>query len=192
MINSLTISVDNLQLLVDLALKSMIVMLAALALSRALGRAPASVRHLTWTLALCGLLALPVLISILPGWRAPLLPALFKRESIEVPKPVSSVESPIIPSPSQAESIIQLSIEPPAVSPPVSAAVSPTDLVAPAPKLDWTQLMLFVWLTGVIFVLARLVTGVIRVRGIVRRSQYVIDYHWGAMVRRLGGQLQLP
>jgi len=196
MISALTISVDNLQLLVDLALKSMIVMLAALALSRALGRAPASVRHLTWTLALCGLLALPVLISILPGWRAPLLPALFKRESIEVPKPVSSVEAPIIPSPSQAESIIQLSIEPPAVSPvatpAVSAAVSPTDLVAPAAKLDWTQLMLFVWLTGVIFVLARLVTGVIRVRGIVRRSQYVIDYHWGAMVRRLGGQLQLP
>src|SRR5262245_62980294 len=119
MINSLTISVDNLQLLVDLALKSMIVMLAALALSRALGRAPASVRHLTWTLALCGLLALPVLISILPGWRAPLLPAFFTRAGFEVRKPVSVVESPISPCPSRPKSTLHLSINPPHVPPPV-------------------------------------------------------------------------
>src|SRR5262245_5578310 len=108
MISGSTISVDNLQLLVDLALKSLIIMLAALALSRILGRAPASVRHLTWTLAICGLLALPVLITILPGWRAPILPALFQSESIEEVKPVTDVAGPIKESPSHESSVASL------------------------------------------------------------------------------------
>jgi beta-lactamase regulating signal transducer with metallopeptidase domain len=193
MISALSISVDNLQLLVDLALKSIVIMLAALALSRVLGRAPASVRHFTWTLAICGLLALPVLITILPGWRAPLLPALGQKDSIEELKPGSAIAEPIKESPpvgSVASLSTTESIQLPAVSPAVS---TPDAQIAPT-RYDWTwtQLILLVWLTGVIIVLARVVTGAIRVRRIVRQSQYVIDYHWGAMVRRLGGQLKLP
>jgi beta-lactamase regulating signal transducer with metallopeptidase domain/predicted metallopeptidase len=177
----MTISVDNLQLLVDIALKSIIIMLGALLVHRILSRAPAAMRHLTWTLALCGLLALPALTLILPGWKAPLLPALGNSESIEEFKPVPGVAA--------AEgSTASLSVDAPASEP----AVFAVDEQVAAPEIDWTQLALIVWLTGALIVLARLVTGMFRVRRIVRRSQFVIDYPWGALVRKLAGQLQIP
>jgi beta-lactamase regulating signal transducer with metallopeptidase domain/predicted metallopeptidase len=176
----MTISVDNLQLLVDIALKSIIIMLGALLVHRILSRAPAAMRHLTWTLALCGLLALPALTLILPGWKAPLLPALGDSESIEEFKPVSGIAA--------AEgSIASLSVDAPASVP----AVSAVDEQITAWEIDWTLLALIVWLTGAIIVLARLATGMLKVRRIVHRSQFVIDYHWGALVRRLAGQLHL-
>jgi beta-lactamase regulating signal transducer with metallopeptidase domain/predicted metallopeptidase len=177
----MTISVDNLQLIVDIALKSIIIMLGALLVHRILSRAPAAVRHLTWTLALCGLLALPALTLILPEWKAPLLPALGQSEFIEEFKPVSGVAA--------AEgSIASLSVDTPASVPAVSAV---DEQITPW-EINWTLSALIVWLTGAIIVLARLATGVFKVRGIVRRSQFVIDYHWGALVRRLAGQLHLP
>jgi len=177
----MTISADNLQVLVDLAVKSIIIMLGALLVHRTLSRAPAAVRHLTWTLALCALLALPALTLILPGWQAPLLPALGNSESIEEFKPVSAVE-PV------EGSIVSLSVDPPAGEPSVSAA----DERIAAWEINWTQIALLVWLAGAIIVLARLATGMFRVRRIVGRSQFVIDYHWGAMVRKLAGQLHIP
>jgi beta-lactamase regulating signal transducer with metallopeptidase domain len=177
----MTISVDNIQLVVDLAFKSIIIMLGALLLSRILTRAPAAVRHLTWTLSLCALLALPALTWILPGWQAPLLPALRNSERIEEFKPVSGVAA-------DERSIASLSIDPPAVEP----AVTAVDEQIAGWEIDWTQLALIVWLAGAIIVLARLATGMFRVRRIVGRSQYVIDYHWGALVRKLAGQLHIP
>jgi beta-lactamase regulating signal transducer with metallopeptidase domain len=177
----MTISVDNLQLLVDIAFKSIIIMLGALLVHRILSRAPAAVRHLTWNLALCGLLALPALTLILPGWQAPLLPALGNSERIEEFKPVSGVAV-------DGGSIASLSIDPPAGEP----AVSAVDEQAAGWEIDWTQLALIVWLAGAMIVLARLATGMIRVRRIVRRSHFVTDYRWGALVRKLAGQLQIP
>lgn len=178
---------DNLQLLVDLALKSIITMLAALCLIRLLNRASAALRHSTWTLSLCALLALPALTLLLPGWQAPLLPALAPPEtSAHLSRPpesfttVSTAEAATAPLPVAApDSTTTAAAEPPA-----------------APKLagkpDGTLIALIVWLAGVVIVLARLAAGMFRVHRIVRRSQFVIDYHWGALVRRLAGQMQLP
>jgi beta-lactamase regulating signal transducer with metallopeptidase domain len=179
------ISVDNLQPLADLALKSIIIMLGALSVHRILSRAPAAVRHLTWTLALCGLLALPALILILPGWQAPLLPPLGSWESIDEFKSVPGVEA-------DKGSIASLSIAPSVDPPAGEPAVSAVDERMAAWQIDWAHLALIVWLTGAIIVLARLATGMFKVRRIVRRSQYVIDYHWGVLVRRLAGELHLP
>jgi beta-lactamase regulating signal transducer with metallopeptidase domain len=175
------ISADNPQLVVDLALKSIIIMLGALLLSRILSRAPAAVRHLSWTLALCGLLALPVLTLILPGWQAPLLPARSNSAISQTFKPVSGVAADEIPT-------APISVDPHAIAP----AVLAVDEQTAGWEIDWTQLVLIVWLTGAIIVLARLATGMFRVRRIVGRSRYVIDYHWGALVRKTAGQLDIP
>src|SRR5205814_8961487 len=41
----------------------------------ALRRASAAVRHQVWSLAFCGAVLLPVVSSIIPQWRVPVLPA---------------------------------------------------------------------------------------------------------------------
>jgi bla regulator protein blaR1 len=184
------ISLDNLQLIADLALKSIIIMLGALFLIRVLRRAPAAVRHLTWTLALCGLLALPVLTLLLPGWRAPLLPALGRAES---PAEISEEFKPVSVALTDKGSAASIPVEQPGSS---TAAVPAAAEQIAGPKfnwkINWIEMALTLWLAGAIIVLARLAAGMFRVRRIVRRSEYVIDYHWGALVRRLAGQLHLP
>ena len=54
----------------EVAGKSTVLLITAGAVSLLLWRASAALRHLIWTLALGGLLALPVFFSILPNWSA--------------------------------------------------------------------------------------------------------------------------
>ncbi len=61
--------------LIDLALKATVVLTLAWGASFALRRSSAAVRHRLWGLALCGLLALPLLTWLLPTWRISVLPA---------------------------------------------------------------------------------------------------------------------
>ncbi len=61
-------------LLIDLALKTTLVLVAALAITRVLRRASAATRHHVWAIAILGVLTLPVLGLILPGWRYPVSP----------------------------------------------------------------------------------------------------------------------
>lgn len=63
------------EFLLNVAAKGAVVLGAAFLLSLALRRASASTRHLLWTLALAGLLFLPLLSTVLPAWHAPVLPA---------------------------------------------------------------------------------------------------------------------
>lgn len=65
-----------LQLLLGVACKGALLLLLAGAVLRGLRKASASVRHLIGSLALGGLLALPLLEVLLPGWQLPLFPAL--------------------------------------------------------------------------------------------------------------------
>jgi WD40 repeat protein/beta-lactamase regulating signal transducer with metallopeptidase domain len=58
-------------LLADLALKTTLVLVAALAVTRALRRASAATRHHVWVVAVLAVLMLPVLGLILPGWGYP-------------------------------------------------------------------------------------------------------------------------
>jgi len=57
-------------------IKATAFLLVALLLTTALRRAPASARHTIWQLALAGLIAIPVLSHIFPGWRLPVPGAL--------------------------------------------------------------------------------------------------------------------
>jgi beta-lactamase regulating signal transducer with metallopeptidase domain len=59
--------------LVGFAAKGVLLLAMAGVAILALRRASAAARHMTWTLATAGLVALPVL-ALLPGWRLPVLP----------------------------------------------------------------------------------------------------------------------
>jgi hypothetical protein len=55
--------------IVDSAVKGAVWILLAATVARALSKASAATRHLVWCCALGGLLLLPMLTAILPGWQ---------------------------------------------------------------------------------------------------------------------------
>lgn len=57
----------------DAVAKATILLCLATAIAWALHRRAAAVRHRLWSLALCGLILLPLLSWWLPGWRLPIL-----------------------------------------------------------------------------------------------------------------------
>ena len=56
-------------IMADAALKGVVLLAAAGLATLAMQRASAAMRHLVWTLAVVGLLALPVLSALLPQWQ---------------------------------------------------------------------------------------------------------------------------
>ena len=72
-LNELQVS-GGINLLLDLSIKGSILLFIAGMATLLFRRAPASMRHLFWFLALGGLILLPVLSSVLPSWQVPLIP----------------------------------------------------------------------------------------------------------------------
>jgi hypothetical protein len=60
---------------VDGVLKATLLIAVATVAGALLWRASASTRHLVWTSALAGTLAIPLLMLTLPSWRVPIPPA---------------------------------------------------------------------------------------------------------------------
>ena len=71
-----TEAVQGLAMLLDLALKSALLLALAWAVTRVLRGASAASRHLVWSAALGALLLLPALSLALPGWRVAWWPAM--------------------------------------------------------------------------------------------------------------------
>ena len=75
-----TVAGDSLPLLLDTAVKATLLLAGAFLASTLLCRTSAAVRHRVWCLTFAGLLLLPVLSSLLPGWRVPILPTMPQAE----------------------------------------------------------------------------------------------------------------
>ncbi len=184
-------SVDRVQMLLDGGIKSAMILLVTAALCLLLRRAPAAARHLVWTLAMAGLLTLPFLTMILPDWRTPLPPLLIhpSGKSSTVAE-ISTIEDATTEPGvlSSAGSIKELS---PVPEESARQKISAAEALMIWSSANWAQIILLVWLVGAMVVLIRTALGMIKVKGIIRVSAYVIDYSWGAMVKRLAGRLQL-
>lgn len=142
----------------DLALKGTVVLAAAAIATLALRRAAASARHLAWTLAFAGLLALPVLGIALPRLRIDVLPAH--------PAPSAS-PAPTQPAPAPRVETTETTVRmgAPLAEPFRSVAQAADAADERGGRLGMLgRLALLAWMIGAALALLRLAASVTRVR----------------------------
>jgi beta-lactamase regulating signal transducer with metallopeptidase domain len=123
-----------------------------LAATPLLRRSSSGTRRLVLALALGGALVLPLVSAIVPAWR------------VEAPAAVTSLRGVVTTE-------LLVAPEKAATNPPSREVTTPiVARVDVARRLDPAALLLGVWAFGALLVLARLVVGLVRTRGIVRRA----------------------
>jgi beta-lactamase regulating signal transducer with metallopeptidase domain/protocatechuate 3,4-dioxygenase beta subunit len=186
----------------DVTLKAGLALAGAFLASVALRRASASLRHLVWTAALAGTLAMPFLTLALPAWRLPILPEADSGSplyaSVEPPTVLpASIASPM-PAPT------------PAIGPPSGARMTPIERSEPAgiPEsrfartpgpavrssartavVSWTPWIAAAWGTGAIVVLLPWLIGLSRLCWLARRSTPASGGRLADLAERLRLQL---
>ena len=169
--------------LVDVWLKSALVLVVASGLCLCWRRSAASVRHLLWFAALAGCLCLPVLSGLLPGWQRPLWRVTsWRGEDNQITlslklapaRETASVVAPAAASVVVAEPLTGL----PAVAPP--GAGFSTHL-----RSDRAGMFLVVWGGGTAFTLLGMAVGYWRLRSVRRAAAAPLDTAWFVLLRRL-------
>jgi beta-lactamase regulating signal transducer with metallopeptidase domain len=213
-------STEWIQLLLDMAIKGVLILLMAGALAATLKRASAAARHLLWSVAVCGLLALPVFALMLPNWRVPVFPALLQSASAETraeapgisesnssetnlpsalnetahpsKSPAFLKEAPAAKLPAR-KTIDELPILPPYQTPLFEDVQSESGLAAEVVKenMSWAMIILLLWSAGFLVAMARLLAGTCKVWAIARRAEKLTDRHWLELAHALAGELRL-
>ncbi len=174
----------------DVAIKASLLLLLAAATVAVARRAAAAERHFVWTLALAGLLILPVLAVALP-WRLPIVPARVVRPpsqpvemSAEVPAALTATR--VAPRTGVAET-----------PPPAATRAAGPEPVRPASGAHalgaWSleRGLRAVWIVGLALVLARLIVGVLAWRWLLRGAREVGDPEWIAALEAASERLDL-
>lgn len=184
----------------DLILKSTLVLLLACFAARLLRNASAALRHLVWSTALGGVLLLPVLSWALPEWRVTWWPGLMSVQAVAT-EPVLNEEAPL--QSTAAFEAVALSVVP---LPRETAAAMRQQLLtaaaaeaAPATVVwwrralnsDWKQVLWWCWLAGLSFVLARVGMGTVRLWWLTRGAWQITDGSWLKLAQRLAARLRL-
>src|SRR6266581_3095135 len=171
-------------LLADAFVKATVLLLLAAGGTLLLRRGPASLRHLVWTLACGGVLALPLASALLPNWKLALWPRLdvpvaFNAEHL-APRAAE-------PEPQPAARVV------PTVHAPTPSPSSTIDAEPVRWRLtpDWTALVLPVWLSGVGAVLILLAVGLARIMWLDRVTRPIQDEAWLILVEELSLELGL-
>lgn len=136
------------QWLLEITLKSSLLLGLSWTICANLRRSPALARYLLWSATLVGILLVPVVSGFIPGLRLPLLPGFESTDEAAQLAPLSSLSSPVDSGLSES---------------PLDPASSETDLAAlqnlgsPNPIHG---ILFGIWLAGVFAVLAWLTAGV--------------------------------
>jgi HEAT repeat protein/beta-lactamase regulating signal transducer with metallopeptidase domain len=182
----------TLPLVLDWTLRGSVLVALAAGGVALLRRSTAAHRHLVWTLALGGVLVLPLLSFALP-WRLPVIPGLASAPVAITPaadeSPMtsqavgrgSSAASPNAPA-STTPSAASSSVTPSAVASVQWSAPRAAD-VAPVRSSGGTFAMLLgvlraMWIVGIALAIGRVVIGVLALRWITRDARAVSDRGW--------------
>jgi beta-lactamase regulating signal transducer with metallopeptidase domain/5-hydroxyisourate hydrolase-like protein (transthyretin family) len=186
--------------LLDLTLKGTVVLAAALLCGVALRRASAATRHLSWSLALGGLLVLPLLALALPAWPVAVLPpaenSLNDPPDLETSTRTAAGDAvapvtwpdPADAPPVRARPVSRSVSEPPPVPAPAESFTAGTHPASPTSP-HWPNLVLLGWSAGVLLVLAPLALGLAGLVWLARRARPVGDPYWTTLVDVLAGAL---
>ena len=175
-------------ILADAFVKATVLLLLAAGVTLLLRRGAASLRHLVWTLACGGVLALPLASALLPNWRLagwPRLdvPAAFDLNQTWTARDVIATSTPKT-APSAAARVVRA---------PDSDPSETTDagLVRWRITTNWTVWAVPVWLSGVAAVLILLAVGLARIAWLDRTTTRVRDERWLLLVEDLSLELGL-
>jgi TonB family protein len=152
-------------LLLEATLKGTLLLSVAAALALALRRASAASRHLVWTLALSATLILPALSLALPAWNVPIFssfPSLAAGTRV-----IISGNSAAVP-----------------LNPQISAASDAWQSALPV----W---ILFLWVVGLMLLVARMAVGEVRVRRLSPRSPLFQTSSASSILENAGRRLRV-
>ena len=195
-------------LLVDVAIKGAVLLLLAGAATLCMPRAAAATRHAVWTLSMAGLVLLPVLSMVLPGWRV--LPAwahlpagspdqtagAARATSPETPERATGTSDGIAgvgardtANEPAAGSDVMIPAE-------TSAPLSPGAPTAPGHQPVRTKgairsLALGAWAIGALLALVPLLLARLSLARLKRTSRRIDDGQWARLLEGAGAQLGL-
>jgi HEAT repeat protein/beta-lactamase regulating signal transducer with metallopeptidase domain len=179
----------------DAVAKSTLLLSAAGIAAVALRRGSAAARHMVWTLALVGVLVLPVLSLALPRWQFSIVtlsggapspgaaPASAALAASAAAAPLADTPTaPVLRTDRRASS-------PSPLEPSVSPAAAAVPSIARRPGISWQSGLLIVWLVGASLVLGRLAVGIVAVQWMSRRIEKVTEAPWLGQARALAQRL---
>ena len=180
-------------LLLGSLIKSTFLLLGAWAASCLLRRASAATRHLVWSLALGGILLVPILSLTLPQWKVAWghVSASSTIKPIAELLPLPSTNAPTVSQ--AAPQFVPVSDESaslPAIAPFSQAVFLPTSGRQPLTFTCTLCIGLFVWLVGLLAVLCQLFAGLSRLARIERHS-IPLEHREHQMAEDVRGRMSL-
>jgi HEAT repeat protein/beta-lactamase regulating signal transducer with metallopeptidase domain len=153
-----------------------------------LRRSSASVRHLIWTVALAGAMAVPALSIALPRWRVNVVPvpATLALAAADEQAPVPGRTRPAARARTDAGAASTLTQSAGAG---VTAASPDVTLLGRLARVRAQTMVLALWFVGFLLVGARLAAGLIGVHWMSRRFPVVRNASWLPLARELASRL---
>ena len=188
------------------AIRSTALIAIAALVTLMLRRAPAAIRHLVWTLALIGCIAMPLASRVVPGWALPGIPAWGGSDAardVAATGPSRSIVQAVPQTPSPAIGVTAFDAEANRSSNPATSTspslVSPervatssseavrTSRTAPPWQLrraDVFRIAPMLWLAGVILLLGRYIFAWRSLSRVVKRATALTDTRWQRALAR--------
>jgi beta-lactamase regulating signal transducer with metallopeptidase domain len=170
-------------ILADAFVKATVLLLLGAGVTLFLRRSSAALRHLVWALSCAGVLALPVASALLPNWRVAAWPTL----AVPVAFDAAPITGTSVPEPSAQHTVAR----PAPVAPRVRETAIDQGPARFQLSVDWSALVLPVWLSGVAVVLLLVAVGMVRIAWLDRVTKPVGDEEWLLLMEELSRELGL-
>lgn len=165
------------------ALRATVLLVAALIAARLLRNSSAAARHLVWTVAVAGVLALPVLAVVVPAWNVPVVTIT---ADFDAPVTGSLAAAPIVKSEPESAAGTGFSSRTELTTPTLPEQTRLEKASASVlSRVSGTTLVTSLWLAIAGLLLTRLAIANARVSGWRRSSSIVEDGRWNSLLRRL-------